>query len=126
MISAILKEGDPEAPYTQAVVSEALRRSSPGVELTRTITQRCQVGGLVLEPRVNSAVAVGALHHDPDLYPEPSLFRPRRFMDRHFESHEFLPFGGGARRCTGAPFIRPLLAHFSLAVAEGMAMNERM
>jgi cytochrome P450 len=36
------------------------------------------------------------------LYPDPLRFRPERFLERRFSPFEFLPFGGGARRCIGA------------------------
>jgi cytochrome P450 len=43
-----------------------------------------------------------AIHHDPALYPEPDRFRPERFRERDYGPFEFLPFGGGNRRCLGA------------------------
>lgn len=42
------------------------------------------------------------MHERSDLYPEPDQFRPDRFLERTFGSHEFIPFGGGSRRCIGA------------------------
>ncbi|HRC86308.1 MAG TPA: cytochrome P450, partial [Thermoanaerobaculia bacterium] len=29
--------------------------------------------------------------------------RPERFLERSFSASEFLPFGGGTRKCLGAP-----------------------
>ena len=40
-------------------------------------------------------------HHRPDLYHEPSVFNPQRFLDRQFSPYEYFPFGGGSRRCIG-------------------------
>jgi cytochrome P450 len=38
------------------------------------------------------------------VYPDPETFRPERFLERGFGAHEFLPFGGGTRRCVGGLF----------------------
>jgi cytochrome P450 len=42
------------------------------------------------------------LHHRPDLYPDPFAFRPERWLDRKPGTYEWIPFGGGTRRCLGA------------------------
>jgi cytochrome P450 len=44
------------------------------------------------------------LHGGADLYPEPERFRPTRFLERKLTPFEYIPFGGGARRCMGAAF----------------------
>ena len=41
------------------------------------------------------------LHHRAALYPQSKQFRPERFLERQFLPHEFIPFGGGNRRCLG-------------------------
>jgi cytochrome P450 len=45
---------------------------------------------------------ISAVHWRTDLYPEPQRFNPDRFLERSFSATEYLPFGGGARRCIGA------------------------
>ena len=42
------------------------------------------------------------VHRRPDIYPEPGRFRPERFLERRYASHEYFPFGGGVRTCLGA------------------------
>ncbi len=44
------------------------------------------------------------MHHRADLYPHPDRFDPDRFVDSQVETYEWLPFGGGVRRCLGASF----------------------
>src|ERR1700704_2097709 len=42
------------------------------------------------------------IHHREDLYPQPFEFRPGRWLGRKPGSYEWIPFGGGIRRCLGA------------------------
>ncbi len=41
-------------------------------------------------------------HQREDIYPEPKKFQPERFLERQFSPFEYLPFGGGSRRCLGS------------------------
>lgn len=43
-------------------------------------------------------------HHREDLYPEPKQFKPERFIEKQYSAYEYLPFGGGVRRCIGMAF----------------------
>jgi cytochrome P450 len=56
------------------------------------------------------AVLVIGILSDATIYEEPDRFRPERFLDRWPGAHEFLPFGGGPRRCLGAAFAEAELA----------------
>ena len=62
---------------------------------------------------------MGITHYREDLYPEPLTFRPERFLERKFTPFEFLPFGGGARRCIGAA-----LAAYEMRLVLGTIMRK--
>ena len=38
------------------------------------------------------------------IYPKPQTFLPERFLVQQYSPYEYLPFGGGTRRCLGAAF----------------------
>ncbi|HET9681134.1 MAG TPA: cytochrome P450, partial [Candidatus Limnocylindrales bacterium] len=44
------------------------------------------------------------IHDDESLFPNPRAFDPNRFLDAKPDLYEWIPFGGGARRCLGAAF----------------------
>ncbi|MGB7442482.1 MAG: cytochrome P450 [Coleofasciculaceae cyanobacterium] len=65
-------------------------------------------------------------HHREDLYPEPKQFKPERFLERQYSPSEFLPFGGGNRRCLGYALamlemklvLAKVLSHHQLALVD--------
>ncbi|MCC5618138.1 cytochrome P450 [Nostoc sp. CHAB 5836] len=56
--------------------------------------------GSFLFPSIYSA------HHRSQVYSEPEEFRPERFLERQYSAYEYLPFGGGNRRCIGYAFAQ--------------------
>lgn len=110
---------DPEAlarlPYLEAVCNETLRRYpiAPAPN-PRKLLRPLEVAGYTLPAGTGVGVAIGMVHFREDLYPEPMKFRPERFLERSFSPFEFVPFGGGLRRCLGAP-----LAHYEMKLTVG-------
>jgi cytochrome P450 len=99
---------DPESvarlPYLEAVCSEALRLNPVAPLIGRTLRKGLTLQGFDLPPGVDVGISILQVHRRADLYPEPERFRPERFLERSFTPFEYLPFGGGARRCIGAAF----------------------
>ncbi|MGF1538343.1 MAG: cytochrome P450 [Elainellaceae cyanobacterium] len=90
-------------PYLNAVCNETLRIYPVAmVTLPRRVEAPLTLMDFELEPGTLVMGCIYLLHHRPDLYPNPSAFRPERFLERQFSPYEFLPFGAGARRCIGA------------------------
>lgn len=91
-------------PYLSAVCDESLRRSPVLPMVPRRVIKPFQLRGWDIPVGTGIAGAIAAVHADPSIYPEPDVFRPERFLERKFSPFEFLPFGGGHRRCLGAAF----------------------
>ena len=62
-------------------------------------------------------------HRRPDLWEDPTRFRPERFLDGAPEPYAFIPFGGGRRRCLGAAFATLEMREVLRAVASRLALR---
>ena len=89
-------------PYLDAVCKETLR-IYPVAMLTfaRVVQQPMQLLGYDLEPGKVLMGNIFSVHQREDVYPDAKQFKPERFLEREFTGGEFVPFGGGARRCIG-------------------------
>ena len=103
------EQPDPNAilrsPYLNAVCSETLRLYPVATSaLNRLVKSPLQIGEYNFEPGTILIPSIYLTHHREDLYPEPKQFKPERFLERQFAPYEYLPFGGGNRRCIGMAF----------------------
>ena len=114
-------------PYLSAVCNETLR-IYPVAMLTfpRVVQEPTELLGYALEPGIAVVGCIYLTHHREDLYPEPHLFKPERFLERQYSPYEFLPFGGGVRRCIGEALaqlelklvLSTILTRYNLALAD--------
>ncbi|HMP80820.1 MAG TPA: cytochrome P450 [Pirellulaceae bacterium] len=90
--------------WLKAVVQESLRLNPIVTEVLRVALEPLALGDYVIPAGLAVAPAIVLAHYNPETYPDPEAFRPERFLERSFSPFEFLPFGGGHRRCIGAAF----------------------
>lgn len=95
---------DPAGPELDAVITETLRLRPVVPAVVRRLTVPMTFGPWVVPAGKHIAPSIFLLHRRPDLYPDPLAFRPERFLDRKPGTYEWIPFGGGVRRCLGASF----------------------
>lgn len=92
-------------PYLNAVCSETLRIYPVGMlTFPRVVNVPVEVMGHSLEPGTIVIGSIYLTHHREDIYLEADQFKPERFLERQFSPFEYLPFGGGSRRCIGMAF----------------------
>jgi cytochrome P450 family 138 len=49
-------------------------------------------------------VSIALIHNDESVFPNAQAFDPTRFLDVRPDLYQWIPFGGGPRRCLGAAF----------------------
>ena len=98
------RAGDEASPYLEATIKEALRLRPVVTAVGRHLTAPLPIGGHLLPAGVSINPSIYLLHRRPDLYPEPEAFRPERFLENPPGTYQWIPFGGGVRRCLGASF----------------------
>jgi cytochrome P450 len=105
---------------TQATVWE-VQRTRPVVEGTVRVTrERIRLGEWVI-PKNHTVIASISLAHESEAsFADATSFNPDRFLGASPDTHAWIPFGGGIRRCIGAAFanmemnvtLRTLLREF--------------
>jgi cytochrome P450 len=126
--SVLARARELDDSYLDAVVKESLRLRPviPGVG--RVVRgEPFRLDGYVIPPGVEINPSIRMIHRRGDLYPDPSAFRPERFLGSDPpDTYTWVPFGGGTRRCLGASFalmemrvvLARVLARCSLRAAE--------
>ncbi|WP_224366292.1 cytochrome P450 [Hyalangium versicolor] len=91
-------------PYLSAVIDETLRICPVFAMTSRRTVAPFKLLGHELPIGTRLAASITLAHYNPKVFPEPERFRPERFLEHKFSPYEYLPFGGGYRRCIGMAF----------------------
>ncbi|MCC5602122.1 cytochrome P450 [Nostoc favosum] len=126
-----VKNADPmeisQLPYLNAVCCETLRIYPVfSFSFPRILQTSMQLMGYNLPKGMTLSPCIYLTHNRPDIYPEPKRFNPERFLECKFSPYEYLPFGGGNRRCLGMAFamfemklvLASLLSRYTFTLAE--------
>ena len=103
-VHARLREGDPA--YLDAVVKEVLRARPALTIAPRLLLEPVRIAGRELPAGIQVAACLWLAMRREDLWPQR---RRRSAPERWLEGPQpnpmsWIPFGGGVRRCAGAPF----------------------
>lgn len=98
------------AEHVEAAIIEGMR-SRPVIPIIgRRVAVPWRLGEYVVPAGQGVSISILLVHHREDLYPDPFAYRPERWLGheggraggRGPQTYEWLPFGGGTRRCLGA------------------------
>jgi cytochrome P450 len=93
-----------EHEFRDAVVKETLRLRPVVALVARRLKAPMEIGGVRLPAGATVTPSIYLVHRRRDIYPDPTRFRPERFLEQRAGTYTWIPFGGGARRCLGAAF----------------------
>lgn len=91
-------------PYLHGVINETLRMCPAGALIPpHESTKECTVGGYHVPAGTMLLVNLWAIQNDPNLWKDPGIFKPERFIDveGQRDGFKFMPFGSGRRGCPG-------------------------
>ena len=92
-------------PYLTAVCQESLRIYPIVLSgVFRKVKTPIEIMGYKLPEGTLVVPGIYMAHHREETYPEPNKFKPERFLNRQYSAYEYIPFGGGSRRCIGSAF----------------------
>lgn len=97
----------PNLPYTDAVITEAMRVYPPVYLIGREATRDLELGGYRVQKGTTVFMSQWVSHRDPRYFPDPEQFRPERWEDglaKRLPKYAYYPFGGGPRVCIGNTF----------------------
>jgi cytochrome P450 len=104
------------AEHIEATIIEGMRTRPVIPIIGRRVTVPWRLGEYVVPAGQAISISILLVHHREALYPDAFAFRPERWLERTPGTYEWLPFGGGTRRCLGA----------ALAMAEQRVVLEAM
>ncbi|XP_033478797.1 cytochrome P450 3A30-like [Epinephelus lanceolatus] len=134
---AVQYEALMQMEYLDSVVNECLRLYPPAGRVERVAKETVEINGIKIPKNMTVMVPVYALHHDPELWPEPEEFKPDRFSKQSKQSinpYTYLPFGIGPRNCLGMRFalmmvklaLVEVLQNYSFSICEETEIPLRM
>ncbi|MFN6569760.1 cytochrome P450 [Dendronalium sp. ChiSLP03b] len=116
-----------QLPYLTAVCQETLRMYPVlPVIFPRITKSSMKIAGYQFDAETTLMPSIYLVHYREDLYPDAQQFKPERFFERQYSPSEYLPFGGGSRRCLGYALaqlemklvLATLLSKYQLALVE--------
>ena len=97
-----VRSGEEAAETIEATIVEGMRSRPVVPFIGRRTTVPWRLGPYAVSADTPIGMSILLVHHREDLYPEPFEFRPQRWLGRRPGTYEWIPFGGGIRRCLGA------------------------
>ena len=119
-------------PFLNAAILETLRIYPIALgTFARILTKPMPIMGWDFQTNTALMISIYSLHHREDLYPNSKQFNPHRFLEKTYSNYEYIPFGGGNRRCIGSALAllemklvtATILSKFQLALTNNRPLS---
>nr|XP_012230588.1 PREDICTED: cytochrome P450 4C1-like [Linepithema humile] len=112
-------------PYLERCLKESLRLYPSVPNIVRVASEDVKIQSYIVPSGTLLYVPIKTIHRHPDLWPNPDVFDPDRFLPENCQNRHpfsYLPFSAGSRNCIGQRFamfelkatIAPLVHNFYL------------
>lgn len=101
-----IAEVDHRSPLLQATIEETLRLKPVLPIVVRELAVDYQLGEWKIPAGTRVAPCITLAHRNSSAYQHPDSFYPQRFLNQKPDTYQWIPFGGGIRRCVGAAFAQ--------------------
>ena len=120
----------PNLPYLDWVINESWRVYPPAWILIRRAVDAFDLDGYHFPAGTIAVLSQWVLHHLPDIWGDPEVFRPERWdpaSGQQVPQWAYFPFGGGPLICIGMPFaeletrllLATILQHYTPRLVPG-------
>jgi cytochrome P450 len=96
-----VRSDEDAAEHIEATITEGMRSRPVIPMIGRRVALPWRLGEYDVPAGTAVAMSILLVHHREDVYPDPFGFRPERWLGRKPGTYEWIPFGGGIRRCLG-------------------------
>ncbi|TMM38307.1 MAG: cytochrome P450 [Actinobacteria bacterium] len=106
VLRALVEEVDAGGSALREAAILEVQRTRPVIDMVgrQVRTDTFHLGRWTLPKGYAILVSIKLMHDNESVYPNAQAFDPTRFLDTRPDLYQWIPFGGGTRRCLGAAF----------------------
>jgi cytochrome P450 family 138 len=106
VLDALVEEVDAGGSALRQATILEVQRTRPVIDLVgrQVKVDGYRLGRWTLPKGYAVLVSITLIHDNEALFPNAQAFDPYRFLDARPDLYQWIPFGGGTRRCLGASF----------------------